>query len=175
MVLGNSARSRVAVVLSVAVLPALVATGALAGQARADTAVAIEQRESVGSATGTEGLDPKLALAYTLAEREAHAQGMPLSITSGYRTPAEQQALWEDGVATYGPEDARRWVLPPEESTHVSGDAIDVGPQQGARWLEANGYRWGLCRMFENEWWHFELATVPGTDCPPMTPDASVR
>ncbi|MEU2037370.1 M15 family metallopeptidase [Nocardia niwae] len=164
-----------AVGLSVAVLPVLVATGALAAEAQADAAVAIEQRESVGSATGTEGLDPALALAYTLAEREAHARGVPLSITSGYRTPAEQQALWEDGVATYGPDDARRWVLPPEESTHVSGDAIDVGPQQGARWLEANGNRWGLCRTFENEWWHFELATVPGTDCPPMMPDASVR
>ncbi|MFE7743783.1 M15 family metallopeptidase [Nocardia sp. NPDC057455] len=156
-------------------LPALIATGAPAGQARADAAVVIEQRESVGSAAGTEGLDPPLALSYTLAEREAHAQGVPLSITSGYRTPAEQQALWEDGVATYGADDARRWVLPPEESTHVSGQAIDVGPQQGARWLEVNGYRWGLCRMFENEYWHFELQTVPGVPCPPMLPDASVR
>jgi LAS superfamily LD-carboxypeptidase LdcB len=160
--------------LSVA-LPALVATGAQAGQAQADAATVIEQRGSVGSATGTDGLDPPLALAYTLAEREAHAQGVPLSITSGYRTPAEQQALWEDGVATYGPDDARRWVLPPEESTHVSGQAIDVGPQQGARWLELNGYRWGLCRTFENEYWHFELQTVPGAPCPPMLPDASVR
>ncbi|WP_228834421.1 M15 family metallopeptidase [Nocardia abscessus] len=174
MVLENAGRSRMVAALSVAVLPALVATGVQAGEARADVVV-IDQRESVGSATGTEGLDPALALAYTLAEREARSQGVPLSITSGYRTPAEQQALWEDGVATYGPDDARRWVLPPEESTHVSGQAIDVGPQQGARWLEANGNRWGLCRTFENEWWHFELATVPGTNCPPMKPDASVR
>nr|WP_083887589.1 M15 family metallopeptidase [Nocardia asiatica] len=174
MVLENAGRSRMVAALSLAVLPALVATGVLAGEARAD-AVVIDQRESVGSATGTEGLDPALALAYTLAEREARAQGVPLSITSGYRTPAEQQALWEDGVATYGPDDARRWVLPPEESTHVSGQAIDVGPQQGARWLEANGHRWGLCRTFENEWWHFELATAPGVECPPMRPDASVR
>ncbi|MEU2089090.1 M15 family metallopeptidase [Nocardia beijingensis] len=175
MVLGNAGRSLIAAGLSVVALPVLVTAGFSAGEARADTAVAIERRESAGSATGTEGLDPALALAYTLAEREAHAQGVPLSITSGYRTPAEQQALWEDGVATYGPDNARRWVLPPEESTHVSGDAIDVGPQQGARWLEANGYRWGLCRSFENEWWHFELQTVPGTQCPPMLPDASVR
>lgn len=157
-----------------AVLPALVATGVLAGQARADLRI-VDQRESVGSATGTDGLEPASALAYTLAEREAHAQGVPLSITSGYRTPAEQQALWEDGVATYGPDGARRWVLPPEESTHVSGQAIDVGPWRGAQWLEANGYRWGLCRIFENEWWHFELATLPGASCPPMKPDASAR
>ncbi|MGQ4598489.1 D-alanyl-D-alanine carboxypeptidase family protein [Nocardia sp. R6R-6] len=174
MLLRNRGRSRVLARLSAAVLPALVATGVLAGQAQADLRV-IDRREAVGSATGTEGLEPALALAYTLAEHEAHAQGVPLSITSGYRTPAEQQALWADGVATYGPDGARRWVLPPDESTHVSGRAIDVGPRQGAQWLETNGNRWGLCRMFENEWWHFELATAPGADCPPMMPDASVR
>ncbi|MFC8042660.1 M15 family metallopeptidase [Nocardia sp. NPDC057353] len=137
---------------------------------------AIDQREGIGSATGTEGLNPALALAYTLAEGEAHAQGVPLSITSGYRSPAEQQALWDEGLATYGsPEEARRWVLPPDESTHVSGDAVDVGPLAGAQWLEANGFRWGLCRTFDNEWWHFELATAPGTACPARFPDASVR
>ena len=129
-----------------------------------------------GSAAGTAGLDPALATAYTLAENDAHAQGVDLWITSGYRSWADQEWLWQDGIATYGsPEAARRWVLPPAESTHVSGRAIDVGPMAGAAWLEANGNRWGLCRMFVNEWWHFELATIPGGACPPMLPDASVR
>ncbi|CAM2758580.1 D-alanyl-D-alanine carboxypeptidase family protein [Skermania piniformis] len=66
-------------------------------------------------------------------------------------------------------------MLPPGESTHVRGEAIDVGPQNGAAWLEANGSRYGLCRTFANEWWHFELATVPGGVCPEMLPDASWR
>ncbi|SUD48839.1 D-alanyl-D-alanine carboxypeptidase [Nocardia otitidiscaviarum] len=124
----------------------------------------------------TAGLDPLLAIAYDLAAAEAHAQGVPLSITSGYRSPGEQQAMWEDGIATYGsPEEARRWVLPPEESTHVTGQAVDVGPREGAAWLEANGNRWGLCRTFDNEWWHFELATLPGQPCPARLPDASAR
>ncbi|MGK8467811.1 M15 family metallopeptidase [Nocardia cyriacigeorgica] len=128
------------------------------------------------AAAGTEGLNPVLALAYTMAADEAHAAGVPLSITSGHRTPAEQQALWDEGLRTYGsPGEARRWVLPPGESTHVTGNAVDVGPIEGARWLEANGNRWGLCRTFDNEWWHFELATFPGTPCPPRVPDASVR
>ncbi|MEU7629629.1 M15 family metallopeptidase [Nocardia sp. NPDC049220] len=176
MVVRGAGRSRMLLGLPVAVLSALVATGAMAGQARSDPGVATDQRETAGSATGTEGLEPRLALAYTLAADEAHAQAVPLSITSGYRTPAQQQALWDDGVSTYGtPDAARRWVLPPEESTHVAGRAIDVGPQQGAAWLEANGNRWGLCRVFDNEWWHFELATIPGGACPPMRPDASVR
>ncbi|WP_084759551.1 M15 family metallopeptidase [Nocardia mangyaensis] len=136
----------------------------------------IELREQTQSAAGTEGLDPSLAVAYTVAERQAHAEGVPLSITSGHRTYEQQQWLWNDGLATYGsPEEARRWVLPPEESTHVSGHAIDVGPQVGAQWLENNGYRWGLCRTFDNEWWHFELVTAPGAPCPPRAPDASLR
>ncbi|MEV4237492.1 M15 family metallopeptidase [Nocardia sp. NPDC049737] len=128
----------------------------------------------VANASGTEGLEPGLAGAYTLAENQAHAEGVALYINSGYRTPAEQQALWDDGVRTYGsPEEARRWVLPPNESTHVQGRAIDVGPQAGAQWLEANGNRWGLCRIYQNEWWHFELATAPGRACPALRADAS--
>ncbi|WP_098700159.1 M15 family metallopeptidase [Nocardia farcinica] len=152
----------------------VVLTGVLATATA--TAAPGDQQEALGSAAGTDGLDPALAVAYTLAEQAAHAEGVPLSITSGYRTPAEQQALWEDGLATYGsPEEARRWVLPPEESTHVSGQAVDVGPQAGAQWLERNGNRWGLCRTYANEWWHFELATIPGGSCPPLRPDASER
>ncbi|WP_405176895.1 M15 family metallopeptidase [Nocardia sp. NBC_01377] len=151
----------------VATLLAVLAPTVLAATVAGPTALA---------AAGTEGLDPALALAYTLAEDAAHAEGVPLWINSGYRTEAEQRALWEDGIATYGsPEAARRWVLPPEESSHVAGRAIDVGPQDGAGWLEANGNRWGLCRTYENEWWHFEQATVPGAACPPLRSDASER
>ncbi|MFC9994866.1 M15 family metallopeptidase [Nocardia sp. NPDC127526] len=124
----------------------------------------------------TDGLNPWLSLAYSLAAQEAHAAGVPLWIVSGYRTPAEQQAMWDDGIATYGsPDEARRWVLPPGESTHVTGEAIDVGPRAGAQWLEDNGNRWGLCRTYDNEWWHFEIATIPGFPCPPRVPDASGR
>ncbi|MEU6562489.1 M15 family metallopeptidase [Nocardia nova] len=129
-----------------------------------------------GSAAGTGGLDPMLAVAYTLAEQQAHSEGVPLSIVSGRRTRDEQEQLWEEGIATYGsPGAARRWVLPPDESTHVTGKAIDVGPQQGAQWLRDNGNRWGLCQTFTNEYWHFELQTFPGAACPPQWPDASVR
>jgi D-alanyl-D-alanine dipeptidase len=34
--------------------------------------------------------------------------------------------------------------------------------------LEANGYRFGLCRRYENEWWHFEPLVAPGTQCPAL-------
>lgn len=130
----------------------------------------------LGSATGTGGLTPDLAAAYTAAEWEAHRQGVPLSITSGYRSWAEQQALFGSAVVQYGGSaEAERWVLPPERSTHVTGTAIDVGPYEGALWLESNGSRWGLCRTYANEWWHFERVTTPGGICPPMVTDASHR
>ncbi|WP_078113848.1 M15 family metallopeptidase [Gordonia sp. IITR100] len=128
------------------------------------------------AAPPTAGLDPALATAYQQASNTARAQGVSLWITSGKRTDAEQRQMWRDAIATYGsPEAARRWVLPAEQSPHVSGHAIDVGPREGAAWLERTGYRWGLCRTFANEWWHFELATVPGLRCPAMWPDAAAR
>lgn len=128
------------------------------------------------SAAPTDGLDPDLAAAYSRAAEAAHADGIQLWITSGARSVAEQRQLWRDGLTTHGsPSAARRWVLPPNESTHVTGDAIDVGPQAGANWLQSNGFRWGLCRTFANEWWHFEVVGVPGSACPPLWPDAAAR
>lgn len=97
-------------------------------------------------------------------------------ITSGKRSWSEQERLWEQGIAQYGsPAAARRWVLPPSESTHVTGKAIDVGPATGANWLRANGSRYGLCRAYANEWWHFEVLTAPGGTCPAPLTDASDR
>ena len=127
-------------------------------------------------APGTAGLTPELAVAYTVADRAAADRGVPLYIVSGRRSWAEQNALWRQGIREHGsPGRAQRWVLPPHRSTHVSGRAVDVGPRRGAAWLEANGHRWGLCRSFDNEWWHFEFATLPGTRCPRRLPDASRR
>ncbi|MFZ2511937.1 MAG: M15 family metallopeptidase [Gordonia sp. (in: high G+C Gram-positive bacteria)] len=127
-------------------------------------------------APGTDGLQLDLAIAYTLASRDARAAGVPMYINSGKRSRAEQAVLWRQGLVTYGsPGAARRWVLPPGESTHVTGAAIDVGPRSGAAWLQRNGGRYGLCRPFENEWWHFERLALPGAACPPRVRDASVR
>jgi len=68
---------------------------------------------------------------------------------------------------------ARRWVLPPGESAHVRGGAVDVGPESGARWLEQHGVRFGLCRRYDNEPWHFErLAAAKGSTCPRREPHA---
>ncbi|MEU0541901.1 M15 family metallopeptidase [Nocardia sp. NPDC005978] len=190
---GSTARRNVSTVRRYAAIAALAGAGVVGGVLPAPAGAAPRPHaapvlpghtEAPGNAVpaataiadDADGLNPLLAAAYWAAAAEAHAAGVPLSITSGHRTYGEQDALWQDGIATYGsPDAARRWVLPPEESTHVSGDAIDVGPLEGAQWLEANGNRWGLCRSYENEYWHFELETLPNHPCPPRLPDASAR
>ena len=83
--------------------------------------------------------------------------GELLGLTSGYRDPATQAALYAAAVQRVGSEEAaRRWTLPPHESRHVAGVALDVRPTEGARWLEVYGASYGLYRIYDNEWWHFE-------------------
>ena len=120
------------------------------------------------------GIDPALSRALSAARIGALRVGLKINITSGFRSAAEQQRLYDEAVAKYGsPEMARHWVLPPAESDHVKGLAIDVGPPASAAWLEKHGVLYGLCRRYVNEWWHFErLAPNVGQRCPTMEPYA---
>ncbi|MEP7192788.1 MAG: M15 family metallopeptidase [Actinomycetota bacterium] len=142
----------------------------LADQAAAD----IKKAKTEQPKPGTWGLEPSLAQAFNRARTAELEVGLDLSINSGFRTAAAQQRLYDEGIAQYGsPEKARRWVLPPAESNHVRGLAIDVGPPAAAAWLEKNGVRYGLCRRYVNEWWHFELlAPAKGQSCPALEPYA---
>ena len=45
----------------------------------------------------------------------------------------------------------------PDTSAHVSGDAVDIGPSAAAAWLSEHGAAYGLCRIYGNEPWHYEL------------------
>jgi len=120
------------------------------------------------------GLDPVLADRFVAAREAAAAAGYPLVVTSGARTAAEQQRLLDEAVAEHGsPEAAGRWVLPPEQSAHVQGRAIDVGPAEGRGWLAEHGAEFGLCQVYVNEPWHFEPLVAPGETCPALAPDAS--
>ncbi|PWD52646.1 peptidase M15 [Serinibacter arcticus] len=122
---------------------------------------------------GAEGLDAELLARFDVAREAAAADGIELRITSGRRSAAEQQRLLDEAIARDGLDRARRTVLPPEVSAHVAGTAIDVGPREGAAWLEERSSEVGLCRTYENEWWHFELVGAVGERCPTMRADAS--
>jgi LAS superfamily LD-carboxypeptidase LdcB len=148
---------------------------AAADKAAAEQAAAdIKRAKAAQPAPGTRGLAPSLAQAFTRARAAALAAGLDLRINSGFRTAAVQQRLYDDALAKYGsPATARHWVLPPAESDHVKGLAIDVAPAAGAAWLEKYGLGYGLCRRYLNEWWHFELlAPAAGQRCPALEPYA---
>lgn len=120
------------------------------------------------------GLDPGLAAALDAAVAAARRAGYDLSVTSGFRTVAEQEALLAEAIAEYGPTEALRWVFPPEKSMHVQGLAVDVGDAPAAEWLDAHGARFGLCRTLAWEWWHFEwrAAWQASSTCPRLADDA---
>lgn len=119
---------------------------------------------------GTDGLTRGTRRAYDAAAAAMRAQGIGMTLTSGHRSAAVQEQLYRQAIEKYGSaEKARVWVLPPDESKHVRGVAVDVAPRRAARWLDRNGARFGLCRTMAWEWWHFEYdaAWDRADDCPP--------
>ncbi len=119
-------------------------------------------------------LDPALLAAIQNAARGAEADGVGVQITSGWRTKGFQQRLFDDAVRTYGSVDtAQQFVASPNTSRHVVGEAVDVGPVEADTWLIRNGSRFGLCQIYANEIWHFELAADKDGDCPALRPNAA--
>ena len=123
-------------------------------------------------------LHPLLATRFSVAQSFARADGIELSLTSGFRSLTRQQMLFDREVVIRGSEsEAAKWVLPPKFSKHPRGLAIDVNYPDGraeALWLERNGSRFGLCRVYANEWWHFEGVIAPGQACPELAPNALI-
>ena len=122
-------------------------------------------------------LDKQLIYRFKAAQAAAKKDGQVIYIVSGHRTLNRQKTLFANAVRKYGSTaEASKWVAPPLISHHPWGTAIDVNyPNEpaGAGWLEIHGYKFGLCRVFENEWWHFEPTIAPGWKCPALVPDAT--
>lgn len=119
-------------------------------------------------------LDPALLGAVQRAADSAAAAGITLGLTSGWRSPEFQQHLFDDAVVRYGSADiAGQYVASPQVSKHVTGKAVDVGPTAADDWLIRNGSAFGLCQIYANEIWHFELASDYGDICPPLRPNAA--
>ncbi|HBN07639.1 MAG TPA: hypothetical protein DD435_02980 [Cyanobacteria bacterium UBA8530] len=80
----------------------------------------------------------------------AKKDGVNLQIVSGYRTHAEQQALWN---ANPNP----KFVARPGTSNHEKGNAIDFLDSAGAwSWLKRNSTRFGF-HNYPVEPWHYSL------------------
>ena len=122
---------------------------------------------------GIANLDPKLRRALSDASDAAADDDIQLWIKSGWRSRSYQDQLLRDAVSEYGSEkEAARWVATADTSPHVSGDAVDIGSAEGMAWLSDHGAAFGLCQIYRNEPWHYELrpAAVDGR-CPPMYAD----
>ena len=124
---------------------------------------------------GVANLDPALLEALRWAAADAAAAGIELVVDSGWRSPAYQERLLHEAVWKYGSEEeAARWVATPTTSAHVSGDAVDIGPSHAAAWLSDHGAAYGLCQIYANEPWHYELRPeAVDRGCPAMYADAA--
>lgn len=124
---------------------------------------------------GVGNLDPALLGALRQAAKDARADGVEFVVNSGWRSPEYQERLLREAVVRYGSaEEAARWVATADTSAHVMGDAVDIGPSGARAWLAAHGAGYGLCQIYANEPWHYELrpdAVEHG--CPPMYADPS--
>jgi LAS superfamily LD-carboxypeptidase LdcB len=134
-----------------------------------------EHRGELGQTPGVANLDPALLGALRRAEADAGADGVEFVVDSGWRSPEYQEQLFREAVLKYGSEEeAARWVATPETSAHVSGDAVDIGPSGAAAWLSEHGAEYGLCQIYSNEPWHYELRPEAiDIGCPPMYADAA--
>ena len=135
-------------------------------------------QESVTADGFVDSLHPLLQARFDAARVSAELENVHLYITSGFRSEDRQATLFAEAIKKYGSEtEAAKWVLPARFSHHPHGLAIDVnypGDPIGAKWLEDNGARFGLCRVYANEWWHFEGVIAPGESCPAMATNALV-
>ncbi len=100
---------------------------------------------------------PDVALAFdrmaAAARREA---GIFLSVTSGFRSDAEQAVLF---AAHPDP----KWVAPPGESLHRYATELDLGPREAYAWLAANATRFGFVQRYSWEPWHFGFTRSTGS------------
>ena len=143
------------------------------GRAEADGAVPDRTTVFDDEIQGVAKLNSHLLGALRRAATDAADDGVQLYVESGWRSAEYQERLLREAISRYGSEArASRWVATPKTSAHVKGDAVDIGPSGGAAWLSEHGAAYGLCRIYGNEPWHYELrpeAIAHG--CPAMYAD----
>jgi len=118
-------------------------------------------------------LDPDLLGALRQAATDAAGDRVEFYVNSGWRSPKYQKQLLREAISKYGSErEAARWVATPNTSAHVSGDAIDIGPSDATAWLSEHGAKYGLCQIYSDEPWHYELRPeAVDHGCPPRYAD----
>jgi hypothetical protein len=101
-----------------------------------------------------EGMSPDVAAAFDRMAAAAAGAGLTLVVNSGFRSDAEQAALF---AAHPDP----RWVAPPGHSLHRCATELDLGPPSAYGWLAANAGRFGFVQRYSWEAWHFGFDAGP--------------
>jgi hypothetical protein len=101
-----------------------------------------------------EGMRPDVAAAFDRIAAAAAAAGLTLVVNSGFRSDAEQAALF---AAHPDP----RWVAPPGHSLHRCATELDLGPESAYAWLAANAARFGFVQRYSWEAWHYGYERPP--------------
>jgi soluble lytic murein transglycosylase-like protein len=89
-------------------------------------------------------------------DEAARADGVALSITSAYRSDAEQAVLWNRNPDP-------RMVARPGTSLHRNGTELDLGPPAAYAWLAANAGRFHFLKRYSWEPWHFGYTLNPSS------------
>lgn len=102
-----------------------------------------------------EGMRPDVAAGYDRMAAAAAADGIGLVVVSGFRSDAEQAALF---AAHPDPV----WVAPPGHSLHRCATELDLGPESAYAWLAAHASRFGFVQRYSWEPWHYGWSLPPG-------------
>jgi hypothetical protein len=101
-----------------------------------------------------EGMRPDVGAAFDRMAAAALRSGHSLVVNSGFRSDAEQAALF---AAHPDP----RWVAPPGSSLHRCATELDLGPETAYGWLAANAARFGFVQRYSWEAWHYGFTAGP--------------
>jgi hypothetical protein len=101
-----------------------------------------------------EGMRPDVAAAFDRMAAAAQGDGLSLLVVSGFRSDAEQAALF---AAHPDP----KWVAPPGHSLHRCATELDLGPETAYGWLAANATRFGFEQRYSWEAWHYGFVAGP--------------
>jgi hypothetical protein len=101
-----------------------------------------------------EGMRPDVAAAFDRMAAAAARAGLALVVNSGFRSDAEQAALF---AAHPDPQ----WVAPPGHSLHRCATELDLGPESAYGWLASNASHFGFAQRYSWESWHYGFGAGP--------------
>jgi hypothetical protein len=127
--------------------------GAYAGGANG--AQGAQNGQQIQSGDGKQGtvirqgkpIGANIAPAFDAMYAAAKADGVNITITSGFRSHEQQQALWNKNPNP-------KMVARPGTSQHEKGNALDLGPPGAYGWLKANAPKFGF-KNYPPEPWHY--------------------